>query len=257
MIDKGKVSVVISTYNQEQFISRTIDSIKNQTYKNWELFIINDGSTDKTDDYIFTINDSRIKIISHNNRLGGSYRLNEGFKLCNGEYHTWIASDNTFEPTAFEEMINTIEKYKVDGVYANTKYIDKNDNVLYITERPDFDLNLLMQPMFYFVGVIFMYKHYCFDEIGGYSEKYLNANDLMWWLQFGYKYKVKLNKKILGSYRDHSYDKRYDGNWQNTNVFINQAETVINEFINKNKLNIKKINHKIVYDKNIIRWLYG
>ena len=89
-----KLSVVIPVYNTEQYLPRCIESLINQTYKNIEIVIINDGSTDKTDSIIKKyINDSRIKYYNRSNHGIGKTR-NFGIKEATGEYITFIDSDD-------------------------------------------------------------------------------------------------------------------------------------------------------------------
>lgn len=102
------VSIVLPTYNGEEYISRAIQSIINQTYTNWELIIVNDCSTDSTLEIInnFSKQDSRIKIINNDKNMKLPASLNRGFKEANGEYYTWTSDDNEYYPEAIEKMVN-------------------------------------------------------------------------------------------------------------------------------------------------------
>lgn len=72
------VSILLPVYNAESTISETIQSIINQTYKDWELYIINDGSVDKTEEIILSFKDDRIKYLKNNKNRGLIYTLNRG-----------------------------------------------------------------------------------------------------------------------------------------------------------------------------------
>ena len=114
-----KISVIIPTYNQAKFIEESIESILAQTFKNWELIIVNDGSTDNTKDILDRQIDPRIKIIHKENGGTGS-ALNLGFENATGEYETWLASDNKYYPNALQDMFDILEtKREIDFVYSN------------------------------------------------------------------------------------------------------------------------------------------
>jgi len=114
-----KITVVMPTYNQGKFIQESIDSVLNQTFKNFELIIVDDGSTDNTKEILDQQIDPRIKIIHKDNGGTGS-ALNLGFENSIGEYETWLASDNKYYPNALQEMHDILEtKKNIDFVYCN------------------------------------------------------------------------------------------------------------------------------------------
>ncbi|MCK9556267.1 glycosyltransferase [bacterium] len=114
-----KISIIMPTYNQDKFIKESIDSILNQTFENWELIIVNDGSTDNTKKILDEQNDPRIQIIHKENEGTGS-ALNMGFETATGEYETWLASDNKYYPNALQDMFDILESKKdIDFVYCN------------------------------------------------------------------------------------------------------------------------------------------
>ena len=110
-----KISVIVPCYNVEEYLEECLDSIVNQTFKDIEIICINDGSTDNTLDILnsYAQKDTRIKIISQSNQ-GLSAARNAGLKSINGEYVTFIDSDDYFELTAFEEIFNIMEEKSLD-----------------------------------------------------------------------------------------------------------------------------------------------
>lgn len=128
-----KVSIILPTYNGEKFLSQSIDSIINQTMKDWELIIVNDCSTDHTlkiaNDY--AKKDSRIKVINNetNKKLPAS--LNIGFEVAVGKYFTWTSDDNMFKKNAIEVMSNYLDVHQnIDLVCMNEDIIDEDENFL-------------------------------------------------------------------------------------------------------------------------------
>ena len=108
---KKLVSIILPTYNGKRFLRESIESVINQTYKDWELIVVNDCSTDNTLQIIeeYAQKDNRIKYITNeiNSKLPQS--LNNGFKLAKGEYYTWTSDDNKYYPTAIEEMVQFLD----------------------------------------------------------------------------------------------------------------------------------------------------
>jgi glycosyltransferase involved in cell wall biosynthesis len=122
------VSIIIPAYNAERFISETINSVLNQTYTNWELIIINDGSTDKTLDIIqrFSANDNRISYITKNNS-GVSDTRNKGIEAAKGEYIAFLDADDVWMQNNLEKKIEVLKKDpSVDFVYSNMMQADQN-----------------------------------------------------------------------------------------------------------------------------------
>lgn len=109
------ISTILCNYNYDQFIGQAIESVLAQTYDNFELIIIDDGSTDNSREIITTYTDSRIKTIFKENG-GQASAFNEGFKLCQGEIISFLDSDDWWQP----EKLETIVKWHnfLDGQYS-------------------------------------------------------------------------------------------------------------------------------------------
>lgn len=140
-INNIKVSIVIPVYNSEKFLKRCLDSVKNQTYRNIEVIIINDGSIDNSlkicEEYLI---DNRFKVISQSNQ-GVSQTRNYGLKEATGEYIMYLDSDDWLDINLLEKCINNMMNSKVDLVifpyiseYKNKAY---KKNIFYVTENKD------------------------------------------------------------------------------------------------------------------------
>lgn len=130
------VSLIIPTYNRSHLLGATLDSIRVQTYNNWECIVVDDGSTD----YIFELmefycaNDSRIKFFSRpeNHRKGANACRNYGFEKSRGEYIQWFDSDDLMVSNFLETKLNILIKNQVDFVIsksANFRDPDPNEIV--------------------------------------------------------------------------------------------------------------------------------
>ena len=106
-----KFSIIIPAYNAENSIQKSIDSILNQTYNNYEIIVVNDGSTDNTINLIEK--NSKIKIINQKN-LGVSSARNTGIENAKGDFIAFIDADDYIEKNYLEEFNNIIEKYNPD-----------------------------------------------------------------------------------------------------------------------------------------------
>ena len=119
-------------YNGEKYMRQSIESVINQTYKNWELIIIDDCSTDNTPEIAkeYAEKDNRIKCYRNETNLKLPRGLNRGFSLSKGEYLTWTSDDNLYLPTALERMVSMIATEKVEFVFATCDVINENDEVV-------------------------------------------------------------------------------------------------------------------------------
>ncbi|MBM6945113.1 MULTISPECIES: glycosyltransferase family 2 protein [Bacteroides] len=125
------VSVVMPAYNAERFLREAIDSVLNQTYPNFELIIINDGSTDHTEEIILSYSDSRIKYVRNEQNLKLIKTLNKGVELAQGKYIARMDADDISLPERFEEEVRYLEEHPdVDIVSCFPYDIDLRGKVL-------------------------------------------------------------------------------------------------------------------------------
>ena len=133
-----KVTVIMPTYNRANLIEKSIESVLNQTLKDFEFFILDDGSTDNTKEVIQKyLNDSRVKYLYHENQ-GEAETVNWGWSLASGEYFTQVNSDDTITPDSLEVMVKALDKHK-DKVlaYPDFNFIDEYDNITFVTHSPN------------------------------------------------------------------------------------------------------------------------
>jgi glycosyltransferase involved in cell wall biosynthesis len=124
------VSIIIPTYNYEAFITATLDSVKNQTFTNWECLIIDDGSTDNTRQKVmeFVADDKRFKYFYQKNG-GVSKARNYGIQQAQGEYIQFLDGDDLLQPNKILLQINEFNRMvKADIVYSDFRYFDDGNN---------------------------------------------------------------------------------------------------------------------------------
>lgn len=128
-MNKTKISVIIPCYNQGDFIDETLLSVLNQTYQNFEIIIINDGSTDTaTNTKLREINHPKIAIYRINNS-GSACARNYGFTKSNGEYVQFLDSDDLMDPDKLEKQVAILEQTpEIDVCYCDFDYCDIKGN---------------------------------------------------------------------------------------------------------------------------------
>ena len=125
-----KISIIIPIYNSEEFLEECLNSLLMQTFKNFEIICINDGSTDNTLEILkkFEKLDDRIHVLTQNN-FGPAIARNIGMNISKGEYLIFLDSDDIFEKTMIEELYARIYAYKSEIVICNSKnFITVNGN---------------------------------------------------------------------------------------------------------------------------------
>ena len=126
-----KVSVIVPIYNAAPYLTKCLDSIVNQTYKNLEIILVNDGSTDNSAEIInqYAQRDNRILVITQENRGLGPAR-NSGIDQATGDLIAFIDSDDWLELTAYEECVALQEEYDCDFVSYGWKECDADGNLV-------------------------------------------------------------------------------------------------------------------------------
>ncbi len=195
------ISVVLPVYNGETYLPASIDSIINQTYKNWELIIVDDASTDNTKNIInkYVTLDERIKVVHHECNQNLPKSLNDGFAQAKGKYFTWTSDDNIYMENAFEKMYEVLENNTAyDMVYSNMFIIDENTDV--IGEHIGF-----MEDLFFYsvVGACFLYTKEAADKTGKYDSDMFSLEDYDYWLRLSKNHNIYHLKEKLYYYRHH------------------------------------------------------
>lgn len=140
MKKSGLISVIIPAYNEEKRIKKCIDSVINQTYKNLEIIIINDGSTDNTLDVLNKINDKRLNIITIKNH-GQGHARNLGIEKSTGDLITFVDSDDYIAEDMIEKLYNNMQKNNSDISICNILKILGNSKIKFDNYNSFFNNN--------------------------------------------------------------------------------------------------------------------
>ncbi len=135
------VSIILPVYNANAFLKQAIESIINQTFSDFELIIINDGSTDESKKIILSFHDNRIKYFENEINLGLIKTLNKGINLCKGKYIVRMDADDICEPDRLEKQFNFMERHPKIGVCGSwaTVIDEKNQPTGKIINQTDPD----------------------------------------------------------------------------------------------------------------------
>ncbi len=202
-----KISVVMPAYNSEKYIAEAIESILNQTFTDFEFIIINDGSTDKTEEIILSYNDERIVYLKNEKNMGIVYTLNRGLDIANCEYIARMDSGDIALPTRFEKQLKYIKKHKniaalgtainIFGKDIKTSVFQNSNN--YKKTKPELLFNSpLAHP------TVIIKKSVLNDHNLRYEEEYKGLEDfVLWWRIAKYANIASLKESLL-NYRMHN-----------------------------------------------------
>lgn len=126
--EAGLVSIIMPSYNTASFIEETIQSVLNQTYTNWELIIVDDCSTDNTDEVLENIKDSRIRYFKNDKNSGAAVSRNKALREARGQWIAYLDSDDLWMPEKLEKQIHFMETNGYAFSYTNYEEIDVNGN---------------------------------------------------------------------------------------------------------------------------------
>lgn len=124
---KDLVSIIMPAYNCEKYVVEAINSILAQTYQNWELLVLDDGSKDNTLQIINELGgkDPRIKSLPNGENMGVSETRNRGIGLAVGDWIAFLDSDDMWEPTKLEKQMKAAKEYSVEFVFTGATYINE------------------------------------------------------------------------------------------------------------------------------------
>lgn len=194
-------------FNGQPYIMDAIQSILLQTYANFELIILDDGSTDGTLETVCSINDPRIRLIVNKKRLGLIESLNHGIELAQGEFIARMDADDLSEPTRFAEQVAVLDaRHDLVLIGSDTIFINRNGEIV---GRPTIFLGSCEElyhnlPFANFINhPTVLIRTAALRQLGGYSQEYKHAEDYGLWLHLLKTGKIANLNKALLRYRVH------------------------------------------------------
>lgn len=211
----SKISVVIPLYNKAAYVKRAIDSVLSQTFQDFELIVVNDGSTDGGEKIIQRLTDRRISLYSRNKPSpGGHAARNLGIQKAVSELIAFLDADDEWTPAFIETVLSLREKYPAAGAYG-TAYLEKDINK---TKAPKLwgvphDENWQGIIPDYFKSALYGASPFCtisvaipkkvFRDVGFFPEGVGRGGDHDMWVRIALKYNIAFSPKIGAVY--HKY----------------------------------------------------
>jgi len=180
-LKKPLVSIIMPVYNEEASIKKAIKTVIDQTYKKFELIVIDDGSTDGTSNIVKTLQelDERIIYLRNEENRGTTYSLNRGLRKASGEYIARIDGDDWYHPRKLELQVKFLERRSEYGI-VGTFYILVDESGHAVKVRLPVTHSEIMKRMAYrnaFAHSSIMVRRSVLDMVGYYDERYEYAQD--------------------------------------------------------------------------------
>jgi glycosyltransferase involved in cell wall biosynthesis len=263
-------SVIIPLYNKESYIENTIKSVLNQTFQDFEIIIIDDGSTDNSNQIAAQFQDYRIKIIKQENK-GVAFARNSGIFNAKSEHIALLDADDLWYNNHLAELKKQITMFPEAGVYCNNYEIYFSENKF---RKSKFNFNYnddcLIIKDFFKANMIdsipwtsatgFSKKK--FMNIGKFNPNYKTSEDLDLWIRFALKYDISFNPKTTMSYKAYIKDSltknefndlRY--NFLNSYIEVEKSNPSLKKYLDKKRygfaIRCKINNNKKFYLKTI------
>ena len=202
MIKNLTVSVIIPTYNRANLIGKAIKSVLNQTYKDLEVIVVDDGSTDNTEEIVKSFTDFKIHYICHKHNRGASAARNTGIKASRGEYIAFLDSDDEWLTEKLDKQMKIFvsESSEVGVVYTGDYYVDGKDKKIkkvHIPRKEGYIYEELLAGNYVGTPSALLVKKECFTKIGVFDEDLSGCEDYDMWFRIAKYYKFRYVKDLL------------------------------------------------------------
>lgn len=201
-------SIIIPLYNKEKFIYNTLKSVLNQNFKDFDVWIIDDGSTDKSAEIVKQFEDKRIRYIKNENQ-GVSVARNTGMQLSKSPYIAFLDADDLWEENHLKSLYNLIEKFPNAGLYCSryktyiTKDKTKKNTLIDIDDNyegyvKDFFKSSIVDRIATSSSTCI--PRHIISVVGNFDKILRTGEDLDYWIRIAIKYPVAINNSITASY---------------------------------------------------------
>ena len=203
-----KVSIVIPACNAMDYLPETLANVLHQTLENFEVIIVNDGSSDGIENWFSSnVSDARVKLISQANK-GLSGARNTGIQQAQGAYIAFLDADDLWEPEKLQKQVQVLDEDPAAGlVYTWVAYIDKQGKLTGRIRKNDAEgkvWSTLVQHNIVECGSVALVRRECFDRVGLFDESLRALEDLDMWLRLAQHYAFRGILEPLVYYRQHT-----------------------------------------------------
>lgn len=210
-----RVSVFMPSYNHADYVAAAIQSVQAQSFRDFEIVVTDDGSTDGTPDVIAAFGDPRLKLKRLPANRGGAFATNDAIRRCNGEFLALLNSDDVFLPHKLERQVAFLDANPhVGAVFGHPQFIDKDGRPL----APDSTFNgrvfevenrgqVAWLRHFFLHGnclchPTMMIRRECYEKIGTYDARFANLPDFHMWIRLVAAYPIHILPETLIGFRE-------------------------------------------------------
>lgn len=244
-------SIIIPAYNAIKYLPETLESVLNQTFTNFEVLIINDGSSDSIVEWAADIIDPRVKLISQTNQ-GVSAARNTGIKKSKGEYIAFLDADDLWEATKLEKQLQFLKNNPSLGlIHTAMMLIDGEGKSLgrtFISNVEGDALKALLEQNTIVTSSVIVRRN-CLETVGSFDNSLRSSEDWELWVRIASRYPFALIKEPLVFYRQHPHNTTK--NWQMLEQDLHSIEQVFRSV--PQKLSYLK-NHTYAHANIYLAW---
>jgi glycosyltransferase involved in cell wall biosynthesis len=231
-----RLSVIVTCYNYGKYLDSCLTSILNQTYRDFELIIVNDGSTDTTDEVISRyLENEKIRYVKQTN-TGQAIATNNGIKTSRGALVAFLDADDLWESTKLEKQVCLFTEDSIGVVYSRIKFMNEDGIPIdmelkgkYYTPRSGYVTEALLFENFVPYSSTIVRKE-CFDKFGLFNPEYKNGLDWDMWLRISREYQFAFVDEHLLIYRI-GHPEQLTSNAERS---VNCSDLILDRFIDSN-----------------------
>ncbi len=199
------ISIILPVYNSEKYLQEAIESILNQSHKNFELLIMEDGSTDDSIKILNSIEDERVKIYLSENNLGQANQLNKGISISKGDFIAIMHADDIMYKDKLQKQLNFLaENKKIDICGCNVQLIGEKSEIWKYPISNSACKDILLKSVPFAHPTILARKEIFTDQYEPYKQEMVPVEDYDLWVRLANKYEYANINEVLLSYRIHS-----------------------------------------------------
>lgn len=214
--NNSQVSVIIPTYNRAHLVGRAVQSVLNQTYQNFEVIVVDDGSVDNTEEVVKNFNNEIIRYIRHKENGGGAAARNTGIREAEGEYIAFLDDDDEWLPEKLKKQISLFDdkSSELGVVYAGLIRVDETGEYvgkqhicvpdIHVPEKRGWIYEDLLLKDYVGTTSTVLVKKECFEKVGLFDESFSGAEDWDMWIRIAKIYQFDFIESPLIKYHRHA-----------------------------------------------------
>ena len=235
------VSIIMNCHNGEKFLSESLKSVLNQTYRNWEIIFFDNVSNDSSKEILKKFNDKRIKYFRTNELLDLYNARNLAIEKCNGDYISFLDTDDLWVPDKLDKQLNFIKQNKqFKIVYSNYYVLNDKKKKKFVKHKMQLPSGSITQKLldYYSLGIATVlleksiFKKFKFNEI------YNIIGDFDYFIRLSQKFEIGSIQEPLAFYRLHESN----FSTKKSNIYIKELEQWINS--NEKELSLSRLSLK-------------